>query len=185
MKRLLLLIILLPQFTYGQQIDFISHEKISLVATFIIQENSNTILDTKGIKKEELISIDTTFGVFVYNQEISDSLFLFIGKTPQMKIGIKQFNWFLSKDGSWNLLLDTNDPSILSLFFIIEDKNKWVWEKELKIWEAPVEIFIGIKEKLSASEKENILLRTKNLSFTRGAFKIPDKIFSALLRIKN
>ena len=75
MKRLLLLIILLPQFTYGQLIDFISHEKITLVATFIIQKNSNTILDKNGIKKEELISIDTTFGVFVYNQEISDSLF--------------------------------------------------------------------------------------------------------------
>ena len=35
----------------------------------------------------------------------------------------------------------------------VEDKPNWIWTKETELWKAPVKVYIGIKEKLSSSEK--------------------------------
>lgn len=184
MKKIVLFILLFSQITYGQQIDFISYDKINLLAIFNNVKEEQTILKTDGSKEERLVSIDTVFGMFAYFQERGDSLILFYGKRPKLILEVKKFNWFISKDGSWNLILDTNDSTIKYLFFVIEDKSKWIWQKELKLWEAPVTIFFSFNEKLKPDENAKIILRMKSFTFIGGEFKIPDKVFSTLMKIK-
>jgi len=185
MKNIIILFFVFSQVASGQVIDYISHKKVNIVATYSMEVEREEILNIAGTKESSKLTSGATFGIFAYNQELGDSLFLFLDKKPKFKISIKEFTWVISNEGAWNLILETNDPKISRVTFIIYDQVHWTWEKELEIWEAPVEISIVYEGIPQINDRNHTLTKINSFDYKGGEFKIPDNVYSDLINIKN